>query len=125
MGHSEIRKGPEKGQITMTEQDYRGLIVLLEGSKAENSSLRKIISEERASFDVILNDIKTLEQARLAEREAAEARIKALEELLKTQEKLVKHYKAARWIPGLIGGVKPDDGGAELFIGAGWKLDLF
>jgi hypothetical protein len=103
----------------MHADEYRFFITRIKTLEAENNSLHRVLKLERASFDEVIDAVKAANQARLEEREAAEARIETL-------EAWIKRYKAARWIPGVIGGGGVTTGGDfEGFVGLGWKFNLW
>jgi hypothetical protein len=102
----------------MHVDEYRFFITRIKTLEAENKSLHRVLSLERASFDEVIEAAKAANNARIEEREASEERIKTLE----TQ---VRQYKAIQWIPGVIGGGGVTTGGkVEGFVGIGWKFNL-
>jgi hypothetical protein len=109
----------DENTVSMHVEEYRFFITRIKTLEAENESLHHVLKLERASFDEVTDAAKAANEARLEEREAADSQIKKL-------ETWIKHYKAAQWQPGVIGGGGVTTGGdVEGFVGVGWKMDLW
>lgn len=93
----------ENGKIVMEESDYRFFITRIQTLEAKSESLEKVLAEERASFDVYIDNV-------IKEREARKAR----------DEKV----RRSKLMPGIIvgGGFGSDSGKPQGVVGLGWKL---
>ena len=103
----------------MHADEYRFFITRISELETETASLRRILENERAFFDVLTKEISKADVERLEERAAAEAYVNDLLARIKNLER-------RQWLPGIIGGGGPSrDGGVQAVIGLGWKIDLF
>ena len=103
----------------MHADEYRWFITRIKTLEAQETSLRKVIQIERASFDELAWHVTSADKARKAERLAADSRIKEL-------EAQVRAYGRKKWIPGVVAGGGPTTGGGvQGFVGLGWKVDLW
>jgi L-lactate utilization protein LutB len=110
----------------MSESDYRAIISTAMEERAQKETLQRILKEERASFDVIIAEAKTLDEARKEERERSAAALAEKDKRISQLEGTIKKLRRSVWFPGVIGGVTADNGGKlEGAIGFGWKLSIF
>ena len=98
---------------------YRFFITRIITLETEAEALRRVLEKERADFEGLAASVKEADKARLAEREASDARIKEL-------ERWIKSYKLKQFVPGVVlGGGTGNNGGAQAVIGVGWKINIF
>jgi cob(I)alamin adenosyltransferase len=102
----------------MHADEYRFFITHIQTLAAENTVLKRVLSEERASFDVFVTGAEAAMFARLEERKAADKAIKELEDRISALQRRKR-------LPGVIGGAGVRHGGVEAVIGLGWKIELF
>lgn len=104
------------GKIVMEESDYRFFISRILAFEAENTTLKKILLEERASFDAYVAGVRRERETQRARMELFTRRIAELTERLRR----LNRQKA---LPGiLVGGGMNTGGNLEAFIGFGWKI---
>lgn len=111
----EVRRS--NGKIVMEEADYRFFITKIETLSTENAALRRVLSDERASFDVYAVNVQAERKAR-TELDALNA------EKISRLQKQIETLKRRQYWPGLIigGGVGTDGDGVQGVIGLGWKV---
>lgn len=109
---AEVRRS--NGRIVMEEADYRFFITRIATLEAEVSALKDVLSNERASFDVYMADVRQERKLHAEERQLLEKRL---------SENLAA-IRRRRYIPSLIfgGGIGTEGDGAQAFIGLGWKV---
>ena len=112
---AEVRRSD--GKIVMEEADYRFFITRIGELQAEADALRRVLEQERASFDVYASGV----QAERAAREALD-RMNAGE--VTRLRKELGRMERRRWWPGLIvgGGYGTDGDGVQGVVGLGWKV---
>lgn len=112
---AEVRRSD--GKIVMEEADYRFFITRIGELQAEADALRRVLEQERASFDVYVSGV----QAERAAREALD-RMNAGE--VARLRKELGRMERRRWWPGLIvgGGYGTDGDGVQGVVGLGWKV---
>ena len=105
------------GKIVMEEADYRFFITKIETLQTENESLKRVLSDERASFDVYVSNVQAERKARV------EVDLMQAERVARLQ-KQVEDLKRRRYWPGVIigGGYGTDGDGVQGVIGLGWKV---
>lgn len=109
----------KNGVITMTAEDYRGLVTGLIKLEAENASLKDVLARERGDVNRYIAEVEGLRVAIKDERAAKDARINFL-------DGEVRRLKRRAYYPGIVlGGGAARDGGVQAVAGIGWKIDLF
>lgn len=111
----EVRQA--NGKIVMEEADYRFFITKIETLTAENEALKRVLSDERASFDVYVSNVQ-------AERKARTELDRLNAEKIARLEKQAERMKRRQYWPGLIvgGGYGTDGDGVQGVVGLGWKV---
>lgn len=101
----------------MEEADYRFFITRIEALEAETAALRRVLEQERASFDVYVSNVKAERKARV-ELDALNA------ERIARLERQAERMKRRQYWPGLIfgGGWGTDGDGFQGVAGLGWKV---
>ena len=107
------------GRIVMEEADYRFFITKIETLTTENKALKRVLSNERASFDVYVSNVQ-------AERKARVELDRLHAEKIAILQKQVEKLKRRQYWPGVIigGGYGTDGDGVQGVIGLGWKVGL-
>ena len=103
----------------MEEADYRFFITKIETLTTENKALKRVLSNERASFDVYVSNVQ-------AERKARVELDRLHAEKIAILQKQVEKLKRRQYWPGVIigGGYGTDGDGVQGVIGLGWKVGL-
>ena len=104
-------------KIVMEEADYRFFITKIETLSAENEALKRVLADERASFDVYAANVQ-------AERKARTELDRLNAEKAARLQKQIEALKRRQYWPGVIigGGVGTDGDGVQGVIGLGWKV---
>ena len=111
----EVRRSD--GKIVMEEADYRFFLTRIEALEAETAALKRVLGQERASFDAYVSNVKA-ERAARVELDRMNA-----EEIARLQKQAERMKRRQYW-PGLIfgGGYGTDGDGVQGVVGLGWKV---
>ena len=114
---SEVKR-IDPSHVSMHVDEYRFYITRIKELESENDGLGRTLARERASFDVVAKAAEDADKARQEERAGYEARIQALEGVIRKE-------KSKNLFPGIIAGGRWNGGEAEGVIGLGWKGPLW
>ena len=109
----------DENTVAMHVDEYRFFITRIRALEAETASLKRVLADERESVGELIKLLNDADDARLDERLASDARIRELEEQVRT-------YERKKWAPGIVaGGGATGDGRMNGFLGLGWKIDVW
>ena len=101
----------------MEEADYRFFVTRIKALEAETSALKRVLEQERASFDVYMTNVRSERKARSELDKLNEAKIARL-------SAQIERLRKQKYWPGLIlgGGWGTDGDGLQGVVGLGWKV---